>query len=609
MHSPDLVAGNIEKIAALFPNCITEAKDATGKLTRGVDFDLLRQELSGSVVEGPQERYRLDWPGKREALLSANAPIAKTLRPCREESVDFNTTKNLFIEGDNLDALKLMQEAYLSKIDLILIDPPYNTGRDFLYNDKYVEDTKTHLLNTNQADETNARLHVNTDANGRFHSSWMSMLAPRLKLAKNLLKSSGSIFIFIDENELPNLWLVCLEIFGRENFIECFVYDKKAAAKGVPPTNMVCGVHEYILGFSKSPTFKMVGIPRPLDGFSNPDNDPRGPWRNTNCKSTVNDRSSAFAVYNPKTGSSFTDTWAHSKEEMERMATDGTLIFPQSSSGQVRKKEYYREFKNANTPVKSSLGLYDAQSNTEELTQLMGEKVFPNPKHIRLIKDLLAYTLPHDGIVFDFFGGSCTTADALMRLNSEDGGSRRYIIAQIAEPCDIDSNAYRNGWKTIAEVGKERIRRAGNQLNLGKCDTGFRVMKVDASNFEPLDMQPDDQHQQSLLAAVDNIRKDRTPDDLLIQVMLDWGVDLGLPIISEKIAGKTVFFVDGNALAACFDTDISEELVTALAKRRLHDLPLLKVVFRDAGYASDSAKINVEQIFKLLSPTTELRTL
>lgn len=611
MHSPDLSQDNIAKIRDLFPGCVTEARDeATDQLRLAVDFDQLRQELSDHIVEGPQERYRLDWPGKREALALANAPIAKTLRPSRDESVDFDTTQNLFIEGDNLEALKLLRENYLGKVKFIYIDPPYNTGNDFVYEDDFAESSADFLERSNQIDQEGNRLVANTISNGRFHSDWLSFLYPRLKVARNLLRDDGCIAISIDENELQNLWSICDEIFGAENFVECVVYDKKSAAKGVPPVNMIVGVHEYILFYQKSPAFSFVGIPRSQEGFSNPDNDPRGPWRNTNCKSTTKDASEAFEVVDPKTGTSYVSTWAFSKSEMDRMASIGELIFPKTADGQVRKKEYYLEFKNSNTPIKSSWGLYDSQYNTQMLESLMGGKFFQNPKHINLMKNLITYTTIKEDLILDFFCGSASTAHGIMSSCAEDGFNRNFIMVQIAEPIARESSAFKAGYSTIAEISKERIRRAGKNVLDGKChpdwnrDVGFRVLKVDTSNMKDVYYRPDELKQSNLLDMVDNVKEDRTSEDLLFQVLVDWGVDLTLPIRRETVQGKTVFFVDDNALVACFDRGVTEELVKELAKREP-----LRVVFRDNGFVSDAVKINAEQIFRQLSPSTDVKAI
>ncbi len=606
MHSPNLTQDNIARIRDLFPGCVTEAKGEDGGVKLAVDFDQLQQELSEHIVEGPQERYHLNWPGKREALLAANAPIAKTLRPCREESVDFDTTKNLFIEGDNLDALKLLQETYLGKVKMIYIDPPYNTGNDFIYEDDFAEDAESYLRRSNQRDDKGNRLVANTAANGRFHSDWLSMLYPRLRLARTLLKEDGLIFISIDNTELDNLKKICNEVFGEENFIEILIWHKKNSAKGVPPSNMVVNIHEYILCYSRNQNAKLTGEKRTEDTFSNPDNDPRGPWRLSNIKSTVEKSTSRFTITDPKNGNYFDNYWAFSKETLQKMIDENRIIFPRGADGLPKQKEFLLEFNNPNMPVKSHLGLFHAQDTSEkQVDNMMGSKIFLYRKPVDLMKKIVDQGTGKNDIILDFFAGSASTADAVLRLNAEDDGKRRFIMVQLPEPCATDSEAFKVGYKTIADIGKERIRRAGKQVRgENQLDVGFRVIKVNTSNMADVYYAPDALDKANLDLFVDNIKPDRTPEDLLFQVMLDWGVDLALPIAKETIQGKEVFFVDGNALAACFDASgsIDEPFVKELAKRQP-----LRVVFRDAGFTDDATKINVEQIFKLLSPTTDVK--
>lgn len=611
MHSPNLTQGNIARIKELFPGCVTEAASEDGTLKLAVDFDQLRQELSESVVDGPQERYQLSWPGKREALLTANAPIAKALRPCREESVDFDTTKNLFIEGDNLDALKLLQETYLGKIKMIYIDPPYNTGNDFIYKDDFAEDVEDYLIRSNQTDKEGNRLEANTAANGRFHSDWLSMMYSRLRLARSLLKDDGLIFISIDNTELENLKKICNEIFGEENFLELFVWHKKNSAKGVPPKSMVVNIHEYVLCYSRSQNTKLIGEKRTEDTFSNPDNDPRGLWRLSNIKSTIEKPASRFSITDPKTGLSFTNFWAFSKETLEKMIQEDRIIFPKDPEGLPKQKEFLLEFGNPNMPVKSHLGLFHAQDTTEkQVDDMMGAKVFLYRKPVDLMKKIVEQGSGTDDIVLDFFAGSASTADAILRLNFEDGGNRRFIMVQLPEACAEDSEAFKAGYKTIAEISKERVRRAGKHIaskesnGCTNIDIGFRVLKVDSSNMADVYYSPDQQVNSQISLLIDNIKPDRSPEDLLFQVMLDWGVDLALPIAQQTIQGKDVFLVDGNALAACFDGHggVDEDFVKELAR-----VQPLRVVFRDAGFKDSSVKINVEQIFKLLSPATEVK--
>lgn len=607
MESVDLTAQNIEKIGALFPNCITETADENGKLKKAINFEMLKQMLSDEVAEG-DEAYEFTWVGKKASIVEANKPIRKTLRPCKEESVDWDSTENLYIEGDNLEVLKLLQESYLGKVKMIYIDPPYNTGNDFIYNDDFKMTSEAYADETGELDEDGNRMFKNTDSNGRFHSDWCSMIYSRLMLARNLLTEDGAIFISIDENETTNIGKICNEVFGRKNFVECFVYDKKAAAKGVPPVNMVCGVHEYIYVYSKnSSKFSFLGIPRSKEGFSNPDNDPRGIWRNTNIKSTTSEN--RFIITDPVTGNQFEDTWAFSQKELNKMIQEGRLLFPKNKNGQVRAKEFYSEFKNTNTPIKSSLGLYDAQWNTEMWSKLMGGKFFQNPKHLKLMIDIIAYTLPDDAIILDFFSGSATTAHAVMQLNAEDGGNRKFIMVQLPEKTDEKSEAFKAGYKNICEIGKERIRRAGKKIkeenpNAESLDTGFRVFKLADSNMTDVYYSPLEINQQMLLEQEENIKPDRTDLDLLFGCLLDWGIPLNLPYVSEQIDGFTVHTYNDGDLIACFDKNVSESVIKEIAKRQP-----LRAVFRDSSFADSPSKINVGEIFKMIAPDTRVRVI
>lgn len=608
MMSMDNVQMNVEKIQKLFPNAVTEVL-RDGKPTLAIDFDVLKQELSAELIDDKEERYQMTWPDKKKSILLANTPISATLRPCKEESVDFDHTQNLYIEGDNLDVLKLLQETYLGKVKMIYIDPPYNTGNDFVYNDDFRVESEDWSEMSGDYDEQGNRLVQNTESNGRFHTDWLNMIYSRLKIAKDLLSDDGAIFISIDENEFRNLGKICDEIFGDGNFVECFVYDKKAAAKGVPPVNMVCGVHEYIFVYAKNYSeFNFLGVARNTEGFSNPDNDPRGVWRNTNIKSTTSEN--RFAIVDPLTGFRYEDTWAFSPKELDKMIQEKRLIFPKSSGGQVRAKEFYSEFKNSNTPIKSSLGLYDAQWNTEMLVKLMGGKYFQNPKHLKLMRDLIAFTIGQTDIILDFFSGSATTAHAVMQLNAEDGGNRKFIMVQLPEKCDEKSEAFKAGYDNICEIGKERIRRAGkkieeeNPLTTQDLDIGFRVLKLDSSNMKDVYYKPEDYSQGFLESLEDNIKADRTPLDLLFQVMLDLGKPLSAKIEEKDIAGKHVFVVDDNDLVACFDSNVTEDVVKTIAQ-----LKPLYAVFRDRGLSSDSVGANFDQIFATYSPNTTRKVL
>lgn len=638
MHTLNLSAENIEKLAALFPNCVTETKDEkTGQLKRAIDFDQLRQELSDHIVDGPRERYHIDWPGKREALLAANAPIAKTLRPCREESVDFDTTKNLFIEGDNLDALKLLQETYLGKVKLIYIDPPYNTGQDFLYQDNFKEDEESFLLKSNQKDEDGKRLVINSETNGRFHSNWLNMIYPRLKLARNLLADNGVILISIDDKEIHNLRKLCDEIFGEGNFIGIFSVVSSPSAIDY---GHMAKTNDYCVFYAKDATLAETW---PLEEkekvFKYKDEDGGFniyPLYNGNTAFNPQTRPNLYYPFyvnpNKSDGQGFYEIgleklpgWVEvfpvtsKKEGLARVWRWGKTKAGENLNveivGYKNEDGEFRVVQKSRLTAKMIRSILDGnlistRRGTAELEILFKAKVFPFPKPVELIKMFCALSLKQSDVALDFFAGSATTAHAVLQLNAEDFGKRRFIMVQFPEACAANSVASEAGYKTISEISKERIRRAGtnikseNPTTSANLDIGFRVLKIDTSNMKDVYYTPDDVKQDQLELHTNNIKEDRTPEDLLFQVLVDWGVDFALPIAQETIAEKTVFFVDGNALAACFDPTISEDLVKALAKRQP-----LRAVFRDISYDNDSMKINVEQIFKLLSPQTEVKTL
>lgn len=621
MHSPNLTQQNVARIRGLFPRCVTEAKGEDGAVKLTVDFDQLRQELADSIVEGPQERYRLDWPGKREALLTANAPIAKTLRPVREESVKFDTTQNLFIEGDNLDALKLLQESYLGKVKLIYIDPPYNTGNDFIYEDDFAENTEAFLERSQQKDELGNRLVANTESNGRFHSDWLSMMYPRLKLARNLLQEDGVIFISIDDHEQANLKKICDEIFGESNFVANIVWQKKYAVSNDDPG--IAPMHDHVVVYQKSANFSRNLLPRnekQLSRYKNIDHDPRGVWTSgeyVSSKTRAERPTLWYAIKHPKTGGDVwpeeNAVWRYSKDKHDQIVAEDRLYWgPNQSYQRPRIKRFLSEIQDGTVPS-TWWPFEDVGHNDEaqkETAELIGKKVFTTPKPIRFIRRILDISTLKDDIVLDFFAGSAAVAHAVIALNAEDGGRRRFVMVQLPDVCDEKSEAAKMGFKTIAEISKERIRRAGNQMLGGSyheswnTDTGFRVLKADTSNMAEVHYTPDTLDKANIDLFVDNIKPDRTPEDLLFQIMLDWGVDLALPLAKQSIQDKDVFFVDGNAMAACFDNtgSIDEAFVKELAKHQP-----LRVVFRDAGFKDSAVKINVEQIFKLLSPATEVK--
>lgn len=606
MHSRNLAVEKYQILKELFPNAITETKDANGEVVRAIDKDVLMQEISTQVVEGKEERYQFTWPDKKKAILNANAPINKTLRPAREESVNFDETENLYIEGDNLEVLKLLQETYLGKVDVIYIDPPYNTGKDFVYNDDFKESVEEYLENSGQYDEEGNKLEKNPETNGRFHTDWLNMMYSRLTLVKNLLSDEGAVFISIDEREQGNLKKICDEIFGEQNFVSNIIWNKKSGAKGVPPKDMIVNVHEYLLCYQKSNMFKFMGEKRDAEkeGFKNPDNDPRGPWRESNIKSTVKPIETAFVITNPTNGKQYKNTWAFSKESLEKMIEEDRIIWKENLPKQ---KEFLYEMTNVNKAIKSTWGVFDPQSTTVYLKKLIKEAKFDNPKPLTLMDYLLKVTTTKQSIVLDIFSGSATTAHASMKLNAEDGGNRKYIMVQLPEETDEKSEAYKAGYKTISEIGKERIRRAGKQIleenkngeEIEKLDIGFRVLKTDSSNMKDVYYSPAYTEQNFLDDLEDNIKEDRTSEDLLFQVMLDLGVSLSSKIESQTIAEKEVFVVEDGFLIACFDKDVSEDTVKEIANKEPY-----YVVFRDKSMASDSVAANFDQIFASISPET-----
>lgn len=618
MHSPNLTQGNIARIRDLFPDCVTEAKGEDGSVKLAVDFDQLRQELAESIVEGPQERYHLNWPGKREALLTANAPIARTLRPCRKESVDFDTTRNLFIEGDNLEALKLLQETYLGKIRMIYIDPPYNTGSDLIYEDDFTVKGDEYLLRSNQRTSDGTNLVANPETSGRFHSDWLSMIYPRIKLARNLLQDDGALFISIDDKEVANLRKICDEIFGAANFVANIVWQSRTS---ISDDHEISLNHNHTVIYAKSyDTLRFYGEKLDESEYQNRDNDPRGPWKLVPLDANKPGGNTMYPIKNPKTNEEHWPpegrSWAINPIEYQKLFDDNRIAFGIGGDSAPKKKLFLNErLAKGDTRTPSSI-LLDAGTTKDgsgEIQDLFGKKkVFSYPKPTSLLRRLIQYAIyqEKDQTVLDFFAGSSTTADAVFQMNAEDGARRRFIMVQLPEPCDTSSEAFKAGFKDIASISKERIRLAAKEVSKNQkkaghiCDLGFRVFKVDTSNMSDIFYTPDATSQDDLLKGVDNIKADRTPEDLLFQVMLDWGVDLALPITKQSIQGKDVFFVDSNALAACFDASgsIDEAFVKELATQQP-----LRVVFRDAGYKNSAVKINVEQIFKLLSPATEVK--
>jgi len=635
MHSPDITQQNIDKLLELFPNCKTEKQDANGELGTGIDFDLLKQELSKNIVEGPQERYQLDWPGKKKALFTAYAPIAKTLRPCREESVDFDTTENLFIEGDNLDALKLLQETYLGKVKMIYIDPPYNTGSDFIYADDFSESSEQYMLNSGQLDADGNRLIANTSANGRFHSDWLSMIYSRLKLAKTLLAEDGVVFIQIDENEISNLRKVLDEIFGEKNFVNDITV-KMSHTSGVKMSHAnkkLPKIKETILIYSKNS--KLLSINKIYSPASWDESlsrysqfvinitEPYGVWQVKNVREaarslgvdTTNkpefDRfkiSNADAIFRTARNNSLTRSGI--RNVFSRITTSSGLEKYVFNDEEVLfASEKLIEMDGVLQPV-NILGDIWSDIGINNLHKEGGVDFKNGKKPLKLLKRLLSIVELNKGdIVLDFFAGSASTAHAVMEKNSKENKNYKSIMVQLPEICDEKSEAYKAGYSTIAEISKERIRRAGKKIKEDNpeakdLDTGFRVLKIDSSNMNEVHYTPDAISKGDLFNQVEHIKTDRSSEDLLFQVMLDWGVDLSLPIRKETIEGKEVYFVNDDDLVACFDKGIDELLIKALAAKQP-----LRVVFRDDGFVSDSVKINVEQIFKQLAPATDIKAI
>jgi adenine-specific DNA-methyltransferase len=637
MHSTNLTQDNIARIRALFPNCVMEAKSEDGRVKLAVDFDQLRQELAESVVEGPQERYHLNWPGKREAILTANAPIAKTLRPCRNESVDFDATKNLFIEGDNLDALKLLQETYLGQVKMIYIDPPYNTGNDFIYEDDFSENTDEFLKRSNQKDDKGNRLITNSETNGRFHSDWLSMIYPRLKLARTLLADDGLIFISIGEQEVDNLLRLTKEVFGEENFVTTFLRQRKKKPSFLHAN--VGSMFEYVVCVARNRPFAPpFSVDVTTVGKKYPVNNAGNSLGTLVFPAGAVLFASKDTVYEPQDMSEgnivtrlLDKVVVANHRNVDTFRLEGEFRYSQSRLDEIvrvnetitiSKAPFRPNHVKAGGEVKKMHNLlspetYQAGTNedaTAELVSLFGAPLFDNPKPSSLIRVLcraVTYDDP-DALVMDFFCGSGSTADAVMQLNAEDGGNRRFIMIQLPEPCEPNSDAFKAGFKTIAEISKERIRRAGKNALERQChedwkrDIGFRVLKVDTSNMADVYYQPDVLDKENLELLVENIKHDRKPEDLLFQVMLDLGVDLSLPIENKNLQGKDVYFVDGDALACCFDDEggIDETFIKKLAAYKP-----LRVVFRDAGLQSSAVRINIEQIFRLLSTRTEIKVL
>ena len=616
-ESPDMTAQNIDRIAALFPNCVTELLDEEHSTPekkaykRAVNFELLKQMLSPDVVDG-DEAYEFTWVGKKAAIVEANKPIRKTLRPCVAESKDWDSTENLYIEGDNLEVLKLLQESYLGKVKMIYIDPPYNTGNDFIYADDFMRSQEEENEQMGMYDEEENRLFKNTDTNGRFHSDWCSMIYSRLLLARNLLTDDGVIFISIDDNEQENLKKCCDEVFGGQNFVAQLVWERAYAPKN--DARFISNSHDYVLMYARNLANFVIGrLPRTEEAnarYQNPDNDPRGVWKpsdlsvktyNAACDYPITTPSGR--VIEPPAGR----CWSLSKNAFLERLQDNRIYFGADGNSVPCMKRFLTELKYdgmAPTSIMFYKDVGHSQEGAKEVTKLLDAGAFDGPKPVRLLTRLLTLAnLKDDSIVLDFFSGSATTAHAVMQMNADKGSHIKYAMVQLPEMCDEEGTAYKAGFSTICEIGKERIRRAGDKIKSESpmtkqdLDIGFRILKLDDSNMKDVYYAPDDYNQGMLAGLESNIKDDRTDLDLLFGCLIDWGLPLSLPYKSEQIDGCTVHTYNDGDLIACFEANIPESVVKEIAQRKP-----LRAVFRDSGFASSPEKINVFEIFKLYMP-------
>ena len=603
MQTADGVQDNISRIAELFPECITEVSDKMGGVKRSVDFDKLRQLLSSEIVEGNEERYQFTWPDKRKAILAANAPINATLRPCREESVDFDTTQNLYIEGDNLDVLKCLKETYLHKVKMIYIDPPYNTGNDFVYEDDFAESASEYLANSGQFDEQGNRLVTNTESNGRFHTDWLNMIYPRLRVARDLLTEDGYICISIDDNEIDNVRKMCDEVFGNSNFVAQFIVIRSEG--GGLAKRAVIG-HDYMIAFARNiKKCRPLGRPKDIRGKIVKKNG-EDYWIETDWFREVFGKygtchyEDILKFYNQAKKDEIDK--GIEKEEYILIPRDGKHIVGRYRRVADDTSKFYTIVKHLN------------KNGVSDLQEIGLNKFFDYPKPVSLVKEFVQgvtiLSKNDNDVILDFFSGSATTAHAVMQLNAEDGGNRKFIMVQLPELTDEKSEAYKAGYKNICEIGKERIRRAGakikadSPLTTQHLDTGFRVLKLDSSNMKDVFYSPKETEQQDLFALVDNVKPDRTSGDLLFQVMLELGATLDSKIEESMVDGKTIYNVGDGYLVACFDQEVSEDVVKAIAK-----MQPMYAVLRDTSMADDATATNFEQIFKTYAPNTTTKIL
>ncbi|MFK5882689.1 MAG: site-specific DNA-methyltransferase [Sulfurospirillum sp.] len=607
-ESLDIVSENVEKLKELFPEVFEEGK---------IDFEKLQNEL-GKFIDKEQERYNFTWNGKQEAKKIAQTPSTGTLRPAQEESKNWDTTQNLYIEGDNLEVLKLLQKSYHKKVKMIYIDPPYNTGKDFVYKDNFKDNIKNYLEVTNQVDSEGNKLSVNADTNGRYHSDWLSMMYPRLKLARNLLKDDGVIFISIDDNEVANLRKVCDEIFGEDNFVADFVWKTRQASGKQVAENNTSNEHEFILCYQKNKISKFLGVDRDKKSYTNPDNDPRGDWAKhpLDVGSTKDERPNCFYdLIDPLTGNIYpanpNRVWAFAPSSMQKLLDEGKILFHPEGKTKPYLKKFWTELKSEFKPISTWLDkqAFDIGYNTEG-TKLVNnifddKKIFDYPKPPSIIKLLIKQVTSDNDLILDFFSGSATTAHAVMQLNSEDGGNRKYICVQLPEETDEKSEAYKAGYKNICEIGKERIQRAGEKIiadnpdkDLANLDIGFKVFKLDSSNIKEWDSDFDNL-EQNLIDATENIKRDRTSEDLLYEILLKYGLDLTLPIEEIIIDDKKVFVIGFGALVVCLDENITTDTVEAIAKlKEEYETEVMRVVFKDSSFKDAVVKTNAIQILK-----------
>ena len=620
MQSHDVIGSNVEKISQLFPNCVTERLGKDGKPELAIDFDKLQAELSTEIIDEGEERYQFTWPDNRAAVRLANTPTTMTLRPCREESVDFDNTQNLYIEGDNLDVLKVLRETYLGKVKMIYIDPPYNTGNDFVYNDDFAQDKnefeQSSGLFDDEGNQTIDPMQRNTESNGRFHTDWLNMIYPRLKVARDLLSEDGVVFISIDDNEVENLRKVCDEVFGEMNFQACITWRRRTNQPN-DKSRMIAKVAEYILVYARNDNYlsnnKLFhGVPlsdKRKSEYTNPDNDPKGPWSTNPWKAAVGRGGTLYDITTP-TGIQYIETWYGNKETFNKYLAENRVHWTDGGNGYPRIKIYLKDVEKEG---QASINFFTCeqygsnQEGSSEMDSLFNQKgIFDNPKPVKLIKTFAHIITDEESFVIDFFSGSATTAHAVMKLNAEDGGNRKFIMVQLPEKTDEKSEAYKAGYKNICEIGKERIRRAGKKikeevgLQAQNLDTGFRVLKLDSSNMEDVYYTPEEFSSELLFDG--NVKSDRKNEDLLFQVMLDLGIELSVKIETRQINGKTVHFVDDTYLVACFDRDVNESTIIEIAKQK----PVY-FVMRDASASNDNVIDNFEQIFRHYSADTICR--